>query len=62
MSDVEHCPCSHPGSPPWYHTPADEYVPPEVLPLGEEGDGEQGVQVEALHQQPEEVGHDTVLE
>lgn len=29
--------------PPWYHTPADEYVPPEVLPLREEGDGQQGV-------------------
>lgn len=44
------------------HTPSNEDVPPEVLPLGEEGNSQQGVKVEALHEQPEEACHDAVLE
>lgn len=43
-------------------TPANQDVPPEVLPLREEGNSQQGVKVEALHQQPEETCHDAVLE
>lgn len=42
-------------------TPADEHVDDEVSVLGEDDD-EQSVEVETLHQQPEEVGHDEVLE
>lgn len=42
-------------------TPADEHVDDEVSVLGED-DNEQGVEVQTLHQQPEEVGHDEVLE
>lgn len=44
------------------HTPSNQDVPPEVLPLREEGHSQQGVQVEALHEQPEETCHDAVLE
>lgn len=43
-------------------TPTDEDVAPEVLPLREEGDGQQSVEVEALHQQPEEARHDAIME
>lgn len=43
-------------------TPADQDVSPEVFPLGEERDGQQSVQIETFHQQPEEAGHDAVLE
>lgn len=43
-------------------TPADHNVSPEVLPLGEERDSQQCVKIEAFHQQPEEAGHDAVLE
>lgn len=43
-------------------TPTDEDVAPEVFPLREEGDGQQRVEVEALHQQPEEARHDAVME
>lgn len=42
-------------------TPADKQVDDEVAVLREDDD-EQGVEVQALHQQPEEVGHDEVLE
>lgn len=42
-------------------TPADEHVDDEVSVLGEDDD-EQRVQVQTLHQQPKEVGHDEVLE
>lgn len=31
------------------HTPPNQDVPPEVLPLREEGNSQQGVKVEALH-------------
>lgn len=43
-------------------TPANQDVPPEVLPLRKEGDDQQGVKIQPFHQEPEEVGHDTVLE
>lgn len=43
-------------------TPADQDICPEVLPLGEEGDGQEGVKIKTFHQQPEETGHDTILE
>lgn len=43
-------------------TPADQDVCPEVLPLREERDGQEGVKIKTFHQQPEEAGHDTVLE
>lgn len=43
-------------------TPADQNISPEVLPLGEEGNGQQCMQIKAFHQQPEETGHYTVLE
>ena len=42
-------------------TPADEHVDDEVSVLGEDDD-EQRVKVQTLHQQPEEVSHDEVLE
>lgn len=42
-------------------TPADGQVTVEVLPLTEDGDDQQAVQVDALHQQPVVVSHDTVL-
>lgn len=42
-------------------TPADEHVDNKVSVLREDDD-EQSVEVETLHQQPEEVGHDEVLE
>lgn len=44
------------------HTPTNQDVPPEVFPLGKEGDGQQSVEVEALHQQPEETRHDAIME
>lgn len=43
-------------------TPADEDVCPEVLPLREERDGQEGVKIKTFHQEPEETGHDTILE
>lgn len=43
-------------------TPTNQDVPAEVLPLREEGHGQQSVEVEALHQQPEVTRHDAVLE
>lgn len=43
-------------------TPANQDVPPEVFPLGEEGNGQQSVKVDALHQQPEVTRHDAILE
>lgn len=43
-------------------TPADQSVCPEVLPLREERDGQEGVEIKTFHQQPEETGHDTILE
>lgn len=42
-------------------TPADEHVDDKMFVLREE-DHEQGVQVQGLYQQPEEVGHDEVVE
>ena len=45
----------------WKLTPADEHVDDKVSVFGEDDD-EQRVEVQALHQQPEEVGHDEVLE
>lgn len=42
-------------------TPADKQVDDKVAVLREDDD-EQGVEVQALNQQPEEVGHDEVLE
>ena len=42
-------------------TPADAQVDLEVVPLGEHGDDQQVVEVDALHQQPVAVGHDAVL-
>lgn len=41
--------------------PADEHVDDEMLVFREDDD-QQGVEVEPLHQQPEEVGHDEILE
>lgn len=43
-------------------TPANHGVPVEVSPLGEEGLHQQGEEVQALNEQPEVVGHDTVVE
>lgn len=43
-------------------TPSNQDVPPEVFPLGDEGQGEEGLQVHALHQQPEVIGQDAELE
>lgn len=43
-------------------TPSDDGVPVEVAPLGEEGLHQQREKVEALDEQPEVVGHDTVVE
>lgn len=43
-------------------TPANQNVDPEVFPLREERDGQQGMKIKSLHQQPEETGHYTVLE
>lgn len=43
-------------------TPADQNVSPEVFPLGEERHGQQRVKIKTLHQEPEETGHNTVLE
>lgn len=42
-------------------TPADEHINGKMSVLREDDD-KQSVQVQALHQQPEEVGHDEVLE
>lgn len=42
-------------------TPADEHVDGEAGGVGVD-DEQQRVQVETLHQQPEEVGHDEVVE
>ena len=41
-------------------TPADEHEDRETSGVGVDDD-QQHVQVEALHQQPEEVGHDEVV-
>lgn len=43
-------------------TPANQDVCPEVLPLREERDGQEGVEIKTFHQQPKETGHDAVLE
>ena len=43
-------------------TPANDGVPVEVASLWEEGLHQQGEQVEALNEQPEVVGHHTVVE
>lgn len=43
------------------HTPADAEVNVEVVLLGEDGDDQQAVQIQALHQQPVVVGHHAVL-
>jgi len=43
-------------------TPADEYVPPEVLLLEDKCECEQRLQVHPFHQEPEVVGQDTELE
>ena len=43
-------------------TPADESVPPEILLLGDEGEGQQGLEVHAFHQEPEVVSQDAKLE
>lgn len=42
-------------------TPSDEDVPPDVAPVGGEGEQQQGLQVHAFHQQPVEVGQHRVL-
>lgn len=42
-------------------TPADAQVDFEVVSLGEHGDDQEVVEVDAFHQQPVAVGHDTVL-
>lgn len=42
-------------------TPANEQVCGEVAVLGEDHEHQQVVQVQPLHQQPEEVGHHTVV-
>ena len=44
------------------HTPTDQDVAPEVFPLIEEGDGQQSVELEGLHQQPAETRHDAIME
>lgn len=43
-------------------TPTNQDVPPEVFLLREEGNSEQSVQIEPLHQEPEETRHDAILE
>lgn len=43
-------------------TPAYQDVSPEVLFLRKERDGQQRVKIKAFHQQPEETGHDKILE
>lgn len=42
-------------------TPADTQVDFEVVPLREDGDDQEVVEVNAFHQQPVAVGHDAVL-
>lgn len=42
-------------------TPADAQVDFEVVPLCEHSDDQEVVEVDAFHQQPVAVGHDTVL-
>lgn len=42
-------------------TPADAEVNVEVVPLGEDGDDQQAVQIQTLHQQPVVVGQYAVL-
>ena len=68
-----HCKCNHQSAcygiaihkttiqPPLL-TPANQDVPPEVFPLWDESEGQQGLQVHALHQQPEVIGQDAELE
>lgn len=43
-------------------TPSNQDVPPEVFPLRDEGQGQQGLQIHALYQQPEVIGKDAELE
>ncbi len=43
-------------------TPSNQDVPPEVFPLRNKGQGQQGLQIHALHQQPEVIGQDAELE
>lgn len=43
-------------------TPSNQDVPPEIFPLRDEGQGQQRLQVHALHQQPEVIGQDAELE
>lgn len=42
-------------------TPSDQNVPPEVFPLRDESEGQQGLQIHALHQQPEVICQDAEL-
>lgn len=43
-------------------TPSNQDVPPEVFPLGDKCQGEQRLQIHALHQQPEVICKNTELE
>lgn len=43
-------------------TPANQDVPPEVLPLWHEGERQQGLQVHSFHQQPEVISQNAELE
>lgn len=43
-------------------TPANDGVPVEVFPLGEESLHQQSEQVQTLDEQPEVIRHDTVME
>ena len=56
------CICIHQQNERLARTPTNQDVPPEVLPLREEGNSQQSVEIKALHQQPEVTRHDAVLE
>lgn len=43
-------------------TPSNQDVPPEVFPLRDERQGQQGLQIHALNQQPEVISQDAELE
>lgn len=42
-------------------TPSDAQIYIKVIPLGEDGDDQETVQIQALHQQPIVICHDAVL-
>lgn len=43
-------------------TPTNQNIPPEVLPLWEERDGQQSMKIQTFHKEPEEACHNAILE